>query len=229
MRCTPRLIRGHAASLIPTGAPPCGKIKRDCDNSVYGDRMRIPPRRRREHRVVLTAFLLLLAVGTLSGCASAPVPAPSNTSAPETPPVFASNEDALAAAEAAYAEYQQMSSEIAHEGGSSPERITDFTTGAVLESELGTYRRMATDGLHLVGDLAFDSFSLQSANLESGDVVAYVCLDVTDTDVIDAAGASVVPSERPNRYPLQVSLFHDSSSKRLFVEKSDSWSGSNFC
>ncbi|TFB69613.1 hypothetical protein E3O06_14880 [Cryobacterium glaciale] len=199
--------------------------------------MRIPPRRRPVHRVVTTAGILFLIVTALSGCSATPAatPAPSGTAAPpvaeETaaPPVFASNDEALAAAEAAYSEYQQMSNQIAHEGGADPDRIAKFTVGTVLESELGTYGRMAADGLRLVGDLAFDSLTLQSANLESGALVAYVCLDVTKTDVLDVEGASVIPVGRPNRYPLQVSLLHDSFSNRLFVEKSDSWSGSNFC
>ena len=88
---------------------------------------------------------------------------------------------------------------------------------------------MLTDKIHLVGDLAFDSFALQRADLSSGDIIAYVCLDVSHTDVVNIAGASVIPPGRPARYPLQVSLLQDSSANRLFVEKSDSWSGSNFC
>jgi len=198
--------------------------------------MQNPPLSRPVHRVVRAAAALFFFVGTLSGCVAAP--APSNTAEPvavatpappEAPPVFASNDEALAAATAAYAEYQQMSNDIAHEGGADPQRISHFTVGDVLQSELGAYGRMSKSGLHLVGDLAFDSFTLQSADLSSGDVTAYVCLDVTQTDVVDATGASVIPSGRPDRYPLQVSLLHDSSSNRLFVEKSDSWSGSNFC
>jgi hypothetical protein len=145
------------------------------------------------------------------------------------PPVFASSDEALAAATSAYSDYQSMSNAIAHEGGAEPQRISKFAAGEVLESELSTYGRMAAEGLRLVGNLAFDSFSLQSADLASGEVVAYVCLDVTETDVINRSGATVVPEGRSNRYPLQVSFVHKSSTNRLLVEKSDSWSGSNFC
>ena len=200
--------------------------------------MRNPSRRRRVHGFVLAAIALPFALGTLSGCMGAPDSAPVALATPvteatatptDTPPVFASNDEALTAAKDAYSEYQVMSNKIAHEGGAEAERISEYTGGEVLESELATYERMLTDKIHLVGDLAFDSFTLQSADLSSGDVIAYVCLDVSQTDVIDAAGASVVPAGRPDRYPLQVALLHDSSANRLFVEKSDSWSGSNFC
>ncbi|MBG6213776.1 hypothetical protein IWX77_001712 [Cryobacterium sp. CAN_C2] len=122
-----------------------------------------------------------------------------------------------------------MSNKIAHEGGVDPQRISDFAVGKVRESELGVYETLSTGGLHLVGDLAFDSLTIQSADLESGAVVAYVCLDVSDTDVVDGTGLTVVPPGRPDRYPLQVSLIRGSTSDRLLVEKSDSWSGSNFC
>ena len=195
-------------------------------------------RPRRVHSAVLFSVLSTLVMGALSGCMAAPDSAPVTSAAPvaeatatptDTPPVFASNDEALAAAEDAYSEYQVMSNKIAHEGGAEAQRISEYTVGEVLESELATYERMSTDKIHLVGDLAFDSFTLQSADLSSGDVIAYVCLDVAQTDVIDAAGASVIPAGRPDRYPLQVSLLHDSSANRLFVEKSDSWSGSNFC
>ena len=229
MRCTPRLIRGHAASLIPTGAPPCGKIKHDCGNSVYGDRMRIPPRRRRKHRVVLTAFLLLLAVGTLSGCTSAPVPAPSNTSAPETPPVFASNEDALAAATAFYVAYQGMANTISRDGGTDPQRITPFVTSEMLPGEIASFERLSEKGVHLVGDLAFDSMTIQSADLSRGSLVVYMCLDVSATDIVDSAGISIIPPDRVSRHPLQVALTGDSMKNRLLLERSELWTGTNFC
>ena len=198
--------------------------------------MRIPSRRRPLHAVALSALLLPLSVVFLSGCMAAPappVPAPpvsvASTEPTETPPVFASNDEALAAATAAFGEYQSMSNTIAHEGGADPERISDFAAGEVLESELGIYKKLSSGGLHLIGDLSFDSLSIQSADLESGEVVAYVCLDVSGTDVVDATGLTVVPPGRPDRYPVQISLLRDSASDRLRVEKSDSWSGSNFC
>ncbi|SDN00741.1 hypothetical protein SAMN05216368_103189 [Cryobacterium flavum] len=198
--------------------------------------MRNPSRRRPIHTAVLNALVLSVSVVFLSGCMAAPAPpvpaTPVAVASPEptvTPPVFASNDEALAAATAAFGEYQSMSNTIAHEGGADPERISDFAVGKVLESELGIYKTLSSGGLHLIGNLAFDSLSIQSADLESGEVVAYVCLDVSGTDVVDATGLTVVPPGRPGRYPIQVSLLRDSASDRLLVEKSDSWSGSNFC
>ena len=202
--------------------------------------MRTPSRHHAEHSVVLSALVLSLSVVLLSGCSAAPAPTvtappasaspvPRPTEALGAAPVFASNDEALAAATAAFGEYQSMSNTIAHEGGTDPQRIENFAMGTVLESELGIYKTLSTGGLRLVGDLAFDSLAIQSANLESGAVTAYVCLDVVNTDVVDGNGLTVVPPGRPDRYPLQISFIRDPSSDRLLVEKSDSWSGSNFC
>ncbi|WP_158253353.1 hypothetical protein [Cryobacterium sp. N19] len=198
--------------------------------------MRNPSRRRPMHTAVLNALLLSVSVVFLSGCMAAPAPpvpaTPVAVASPEptvTPPVFASNDEALAAATAAFGEYQSMSNTIAHEGGADPERISDFAVGKVLESDLETYAEFRAGGLRMVGDLAFDSFSIQSADLFSGAVTAYVCQDVRETDVVDLGGTTVTAPGRPDSYPLQVSLTHAATSNRLLVEKSDLWSGKNFC
>ena len=204
--------------------------------------MRTPPPRhlrRPRHRGVTTAGILVLTVATLSGCSAAPAPAPSDTAAPpvaeitvaptETPPVFASNEEALAAAMTFYSSYQGMANTISREGGTDPERIAPFVAADMLAGEIASFERLATRDIHLVGDLAFDSMSLQSANLTAGSLVVYMCLDVSATDVVDVAGVSVVPSDRVPRHPLQVALTQDAKANRLLLEKSELWTGADFC
>ena len=195
--------------------------------------MRNQLRRRAAHRAVLTATVLFL-TGTLSGCMAAPVPP--NTASPvaeatatETPPVFASNDEALAAATSFYSSYQGMANIIAHEGGVEPQRITPFVTSEMLSGEIASFQRLAESGVHLVGDLGFDSMKIQSVNLSEGSLVVYMCLDVSATDVIDVTGLSTVPPDRVSRHPLEVALIQDPTANRLLLERSEIWTGANFC
>lgn len=58
-------------------------------------------------------------------------------------------------------------------------------------------------------------------------VTVYVCLDVSDVDVVDGTGKSVVTASRPDRQPLEVDI--DNVEHVLKVSRSEAWSGDNFC
>ena len=170
-----------------------------------------------------------LAALALAGCAPAPAPAPP-TSAPATEaPVFKSDAEALAAATKAYAAYQTMSSKIANDGGARPERMADSATGAALRAEMASFKALSTAGLRGLGHLTFDSLTVQSADLAAGSIATYLCLDVSGTDVVDARGTTTVPADRVLRLPLQVSFTQNAARGQLLVERSESWSGTNFC
>jgi hypothetical protein len=181
-----------------------------------------------KERLAILAASSALATLLLAGCGSTPIPPP--TPAPTTSAsVFASEDEALAAATEAYAAYQAMSNIIAQEGGSDPDRISEFTEGEALEAEMESLTSLNTGNLRGVGELAFDRLTLQSVDLRAGNVEAYLCLDVSRTDVVDEFGQSVVPVDRPLRLPLQVSFTTTPDSDRLRVERSESWHGDNFC
>ncbi|GAB3128435.1 hypothetical protein GCM10027056_29830 [Glaciibacter psychrotolerans] len=154
---------------------------------------------------------------------SPPTPAPSTHE-----PVFASNAEALAAATAAYAQYQALSSLIGQEGGLDPDRMARVAVGQALDAEIESMRSLSKSGLRGHGQLAFDSLVIQSANLDDGSLVVYLCLDVSQTDVVDSDEVSVVPPDREVRYPLEVS-FVSGAKRVLLVERSESWSGEDFC
>ncbi|WP_174776551.1 hypothetical protein [Cryobacterium sp. TmT2-59] len=180
-------------------------------------------------RALLTLSALVLLGGpALAGCAPTPTPKPSATATTDAP-VFASDADALAAATEAYAAYQAMSTQIAHEGGAYPERMENFATGEALDAEIRSLNGIAQGGLRGVGALSFDSLTIQEADLTSGKVATYLCLDIQGSDVVDASGASKAPQDRVLRLPLQVDFVHDPARTRLLVEKSESWSGTSFC
>jgi len=173
---------------------------------------------------------LAVALTTLSGCGTdTPVEIP--TQQPTSTPIFASDEEALAAAQEAYAAYVTTSDSILADGGREPERLKEVATASLYEQELVGYKQIASDGYRGVGSSTFDSVTLQSFQPSSEDgkkvVVIYVCSDVSATDVVDASGNSVISGTRPNRTPFEASF--DLVDGRLIASGNDVWTGENFC
>jgi hypothetical protein len=176
--------------------------------------------------VPVVAALLL----SLTGCTSAPAE-PTATPSPTATPVFASDEEALAAAEKAYADYLAMSDMIFRDGGKHPERLEAVATAAIVESESEAFAEVERNGWHAEGESKFDSVKLQSANYPSWSatsITLYVCSDVSGLDVLDPAGVSVVAQDRPSRQPFQVT-FVGNSAERLLLERKELWEGVGVC
>ncbi|MET3768600.1 hypothetical protein ABIB15_001282 [Marisediminicola sp. UYEF4] len=181
----------------------------------------------REYPRVPALALAALAVLAVSGCfAAAPVepPAPAVSASP----VFASEEEALAAATEAYAAYLDLGSQVAHEGGVQPERMAEVSTGNAYEQELEVFAAIRGDSLRGVGEQTFDTVRVQSYDKATGDVTVYLCLDTSGTKLVDSGGASTATEERTTRFPLEVALTLGDEGSLLLTE-SQSWSGSNFC
>jgi len=155
--------------------------------------------------------------------------------------VFASDEEALAAAEDAYRAYLEVANAVAQDGGLNPERYKAVTTHEWLQQEVESAEALQASGDRQVGELSLTSMTLQQVDYVGADasVSAYLCLDISGTTFIDAAGNDVTP---PNREPiagLEVVFRAEktglmdrpaaSRSVRLLVEGSDLWTGQSFC
>ena len=102
-------------------------------------------------------FAALAAVLLLSGCVPTsptvtPGPLPSST------PIFATEDDALAAATAAYAAYVKISDQIFMEGGANPDRLKSVATGEQLKADVtretnSLLRKLAGSQLHAATEL----------------------------------------------------------------------------
>lgn len=171
---------------------------------------------RRPHR--LAAILALTALFALTACGPRdtnppPPPTPSSTDAPP----FASDEEALAAAEAVYREYLQVIS-----------NIPDFThlrrlgTSEIVAREEATYRKLASEGFSGRGESQVVSFSLQQYS--NAELSAYACVDVSAVRILDATGVDVTPPDRPDRSTLLVSFVFDNG--KPFLSRSELWSSS---
>ncbi|TFD45662.1 hypothetical protein E3T55_18565 [Cryobacterium frigoriphilum] len=187
---------------------------------------------RRHH--ILNLVLIGAALAGVTGCAASAEPPPQPTPTRTViSPLFASNEEALAAATAAYAAYLETSDLILSEGGAEPERIRLVASRTFADIEISGYDKVRAQGLHTIGTSGFDSVTMQQVDEKARDgvgiVVAYLCLDVSQTDVLYANGASAVSAARPDRIPFEVTFDRSSSANSLIVAKQTVWSRGGVC
>jgi hypothetical protein len=146
----------------------------------------------------------------LSGCVDA-MPQVSGSPSPKVTPVFATEEEALAAATEAYREYVRVSDEVFADGGTNPERMKSVAVGDQLTADLVGFRKALSMNVRSTGGTTFQPLQLQQhdENLRQGRsiVVVYLCEDVSMVDVVDAHGASVVSSTRPNVVSYEVRFY----------------------
>jgi hypothetical protein len=149
----------------------------------------------------LAAVTLVIAAG-LSGSGCAPdAPEPKPAPSPSATPLFATDEEALAAAEEAYAAYLRVTDQVLADGGAGTERLREVATGAQLQVDIESAAETKSKGYRLTGKTTFDNMAIQQQNAEDMDrvIVAYACQDVSAIDILDATGRSVVSPTRVGR------------------------------
>jgi len=163
-------------------------------------------------------------------------PAAEGTPAPTAkPPVFASNDDALAAATAAYAAYTTASDNFLTTVSARGDLavFSSSVSSEYLPEVLAGLNSFAQSGQLGHGTSAFDTVSVVSYSDTSpgyAEVDLYLCADFSDIRVLDGAGTDVTPTTRPGRVPLQVGFVSsESDPTKLLIDREDSWSGQNFC
>jgi hypothetical protein len=165
-----------------------------------------------------------------SGCGGGD-PIPTLPPTPTATPIFASEEEALAAAEEAYGAYLEMSNLISSEGGADPERIAPFAVGDLYESALDGFQTLRDNRWHTVGDSVLLSAELQYFDTTGGAeqvVATYVCVDVSRVDVIDSTGASVVSADRPSLQGFEV-FFDVGPEDDLVPSSREPWEPAHIC
>jgi hypothetical protein len=152
---------------------------------------------------------------------------------PTTEPVFASDEEALAAATDAYKAYQSVINQISREGGANPERITSVVTADRVDKEISGFSQLAESGRRLVGEPTIASTTLQQLFVEnsgSTTVVIYVCVDPSGARIIDDAGQDVTPAELENPWPREATFRTVSSGDaQLVLADEVAWEGGSLC
>lgn len=180
--------------------------------------------------LALALVPLLLLAAALTGCTQPTrLPPPEPSAAGE--PLFASDEEALAAATAAYEEYLAVSNAILQDGGRDPERLLDLVSEEVFETELEGFRLFQQNDWRATGATKLQTVTLQQV-IDGSDglaeVVAYVCTDVSSNDVVDAGGVSQVLPDRPSIVAHEV-LFVFGDSESGVIEEKIQWDPISIC
>lgn len=174
---------------------------------------------------VLLALIVATALLAVTGCVP-DEPMPTLPPTPTAEPVFESEEEALAAAEEAYAAYVDMSNRIAADGGMNPERIAPLVTEERLSDEIEGFAAYQDAGIRLEGQTTLETGELQSY-VDNGDeleVVFYACWDASATRVINQEGQDVTPADRQTRVLLEVVMSGSEGTLPLLLESDEAWS-----
>lgn len=171
----------------------------------------------------------MVAALSVSACAP-PSPAKPPKPSPSSTALFATDEEALAAAEEAYREYQHVADSIFIDGGRDPERLLEVATQSQYEYEKAGYDKVLALGYRSTGGSTFDSARIEKSGAdEAADLSIFVCEDITAVDIRDANDASIVKDDRPDRFPLLVSFVSGRKPSSLVVSKTEDWAGEDTC
>ncbi|MEI5584246.1 hypothetical protein, partial [Agromyces sp. CCNWLW208] len=147
-------------------------------------------------------------------------------------PIFASDEEALAAAVEAYEAYSEMSTRIASEGGARPERIAEVVGADAAPELIAEFEAMSEANLRTSGVTKVYGARLMKAD-HSGSVAqvsAYFCRDVSKVRILDASGADVT---KPRESDITAVLGEFESvaegSPQLILKRAQSWQDNSFC
>ncbi|MCA1942185.1 MAG: hypothetical protein LDL15_01070 [Yonghaparkia sp.] len=181
-------------------------------------------------RLRLAVAPLVLLIATLTACAE-----PTRLPPPEEPaaraPLFASDEEALAAATEAYEEYLAVSNAVFAKPPRDIDRLLEVATPEFVEAERSIAERFDANNWTVAGGTELVTAELQQWFREPSGLtylVAYMCVDVSTARILDEAGQDVTPVGRPNNVTLEVTM-RGSSVGEFMLEKSELWQEVSAC
>ena len=180
---------------------------------------------------VLVLFVVSAATG-ISGCASTAEPAPSeNTAAPTSPTV--SDDEALALIGETYAAFVTVIDDVLAHGGRDSQRLQSVATGSALSDAESDAREFMSSGFHSAGKTKVNNLILQNSTGATGasspELLAYVCEDVSDIDLFDENGESLVSPERKTTQAFEIAVSDDNADGRYLVNSRRTWQGDGVC
>lgn len=155
-------------------------------------------------------ILALTALASLTACAPAtPEPTPAETA------LFASDEEAFAAAEKTYRAYTDAVNAVDLGDPESVEPVYEFLANPAEAASRKNYSTYYAESIVRTGVTQFDTFTPVSYNSDL--VTARVCLDISDVNLLNVDGKSIVPPERVDRQPLELEMIEGDSPTGLVI------------
>lgn len=164
-----------------------------------------------------------------SGCApeaeheeatAAPVMSPTTTNG-----VFISNDEAVAAASAAYERMRAMELDVARAGGAGRDRFAEVAAEPFLTELMDGYAQMEADGHRLEGTTTYDAARIQERWLEpDGEHISiFACVDSTNIHIFDSSNSDITNTEQLKRLTMLVKVVARSRDD-VRVTGNDIWS-----
>jgi hypothetical protein len=178
------------------------------------------------------ALALTALVVSIAGCSAEPAPPLASASAaPTTAPLFASDEEALAAAEAAFEEYLDVAFRVFADGGIDPGRLETVATDEVLATDISRAADFAARGLRQVGEpVVLETTLQQHTSDERGNIhiTSYSCMEGRSVSAVDSDGNELGNPNRARTVTLE-NHFTGDPTGTLRLSKSTVWAAGESC
>jgi hypothetical protein len=132
----------------------------------------------------------------LAACTPQPEPAPK----PTKTQLFSSDAEAFKAAEETYRAYTDALNKVDTSDPRTFEAVYSYETGDLKALDKKNLSTLRAEQLTVTGDTVIRGFEGVSTSAGFKEVIGSVCLDVSQTDIRDKTGASVVPPGRLDIY-----------------------------
>lgn len=159
---------------------------------------------------LLGAVVGVAMVTALVACAPKPAASPTPTER------FRTDEAAYAAAEETYRGYAAATNQLDLSDPESFETVFAWLAGSALASEREILSAYNAESLTKIGTTTFDQFT--PVSVTGSVVVVDLCLDISDIELLDSAGRSVVSNDRPSRVARRVTFVEGESTTGLLVK-----------
>lgn len=182
-------------------------------------------------RLALVVLPLVLLVAPLVACTeSARIPPAEPPSAIE--PLFASDAEALAAATEAYEQYLAVSNAASATPSEVPTTLKTLVSDDYFAELQDSLESLADKGLRTQGQSQVAGVALQQyvEFHSTALIVLYVCLDVSQVEVLDAQGQLVTPADRDSLVDLEVDVVAlKQGADAILITGSEVWSEGSVC
>jgi hypothetical protein len=151
----------------------------------------------------------VLALGMLAACTPQPEPAPTTTA------LFTSDEEAFKAAEETYRAYTDAVNATDLSEPDSIEPVYDLLINPAEAASRKNYSLYHAEKITRTGSSTFDTFT--PVPFQNSLITVRLCIDVSEVELTNSAGDSVVPADRQDRQPIEIEMVEGKSPTGLVI------------